>query len=249
MKLVEYLRQIPTNNQRRRVLGTMYFESVTSGKVSFRVSDIRELLVAARTTGAKNWNISRVLDDAGALVNAEGPSGAKQWELTGSGREWVESFAALPGANAASQAAVSDVARLRAQVAGIADVEAQAYASEAVDCLAIGAHRAAIVFIWVAGVHELQERVWAASNPAAITAAAQSHNPKAKKITKRDDLVEYNEALLLQVAQDLGVIDKNQKTELTKALDLRNGSGHPNRLRPKEHKAKAHIEDIITMLF
>ncbi|CAN5372875.1 hypothetical protein BH11ACT4_BH11ACT4_05130 [soil metagenome] len=68
-------------------------------------------------------------------------------------------------------------------------------------------------------------------------------------MTKRDDLVEYNEALLLQVAQDLSVIDKNMKTELTKALDLRNGSGHPNRLRPGEYKAKAHIEDIITMLF
>ena len=102
------------------------------------------------------------------------------------------------------------------RVAAIRDVEAQAFASEAVDCLAIGAHRAAIVFMWVAAVHELQERIWNASDPKSITLAAQTHNPKAKICRKRDDLSEYNEELLLQVSQDLGVIN-NQKAELGKA--------------------------------
>jgi hypothetical protein len=149
----------------------------------------------------------------------------------------------------ASVAKLSDAVILRAQVAGINDSEARTFASEAVDCLEIGAHRAAIVFMWVAAVYEIQERIWAASSPATITAAAQSHNPKARQCKKRDDLSEYNEALLLQIAQDLGILDKNQHTELKKALDLRNGAGHPNKLRPGEHKAKAHIEEIITMLF
>lgn len=249
MKLIEYLKAIAPADQRKRVLATMYFEEVFQSKSKFKPSEIRGSLVAARTPNATNWNVSRTLANAGALVHSDGPARAKLWELTQSGRTWVEQFAALPKANPAAQAAASEVANLRAQVSGIADSEARAFAAEAVDCLEIGAHRAAIVFMWVAAVHELQERIWAVSTPAAITAAAQTHNPRAKKATKRDDLVEYNEALLLQVAQDLSVIDKNMKTELTKALDLRNGSGHPNRLRPGEHKAKAHIEDIITMLF
>lgn len=249
MKLIEYLSQIPATDQRKRVLASMYFESVQSDKTGFKPSEIRDSLGGARTPNVKNWNIARTLANAGALVDSHGPAGTKVWELTASGRAWVESFAPLPQATPAAQAAISEVAKLRAQVAGISDPEARAFASEAVDCLEIGAHRAAIVFMWVAAVHELQERIWAASTPVAITAAAQSHNPRAKSVTKRDDLVEYNEALLLQVAQDLSVIDKNMKTELTKALDLRNGSGHPNRLRPGEYKAKAHIEDIITMLF
>lgn len=138
---------------------------------------------------------------------------------------------------------------LRDRIAAIKDVEARAFASEAVDCLQIGAHRAAIVFMWVAAVHELQERLWRGSDGKGITTAAQSHNPKAKVCKKRDDLSEYNEELLLQIAHDLGVIDKNEKSELIKALGLRNSSGHPNKLRPGEHRAKAHIEDIITMLF
>lgn len=249
MKLIEYLSQIAVTDQRKRVLAVMYFESVIDGKMRFKPSEIRDSLSRARSPNAKNWNIARTLSNAGALVDAEGAAGAKVWELTKSGRAWVEQFAPLPNSRPADQVAISEVAKLRAQVAGIGDTEARAFASEAVDCLEIGAHRAAIVFMWVAAVHELQERVWAAATPATITSAAQAHNPKAKKLNKRDDLVEYNESLLLQVAQDLSVIDKNMKTELSKALDLRNGSGHPNRLRPGEHKAKAHIEDIITMLF
>jgi hypothetical protein len=103
--------------------------------------------------------------------------------------------------------------------------------------------------MWVAAVHEVQERIWAASNPVDITAAAVKHNPKAKVAKKRDDLVEYNEALLLQVAHTIGVLDKNEKSELVKCLDLRNACGHPNKYQPGVHKAKAHIEDIVTILF
>ncbi|MCI2958390.1 hypothetical protein MN032_11865 [Agromyces atrinae] len=249
MKLVEYLAPLSRGNQQSRILATMYFLEATTGTSKFTTGAIRDALAEARTANLKQWNLSARLGSAGHYVHAEGTGVGRTWELTSTGRSAVAAFAPPLPAESPSVAKQSEAAALRTQVAAISDVEARAFASEAVDCLDVGAHRAAIVFMWVAAVHEIQERVWATSTPAAITAAAQSHNPKAKQAKKRDDLSEYNEALLLQVAQDLGVLDKNQHTELKKALDLRNGAGHPNKLRPGEHKAKAHIEEIIQMLF
>lgn len=249
MKLVEYLAPLRNSTQQARILATMYFLEATTGQEQFTTSELRSALAEARTTNLKSWNFTARLGSAGHVVHAEGNGSSRTWELTDSGRQTVEGFAPPLPVSVPAVARQSEAAALRAQVAGIKDPEARAFASEAVDCLQIGAHRAAIVFMWVAAVHEIQERVWAASNPAAITAAAQSHNPRAKVCKKRDDLSEYNEELLLQVAHDLGVIDKNEKAELINALGLRNSSGHPNKLRPGEYRAKAHIEDIITMLF
>ncbi|MFF2368948.1 hypothetical protein [Agromyces sp. NPDC058110] len=249
MKLIEYLAPLKNAGQQPRILAVMLFLERTRGQTKFTVAEIRAALVDARTTGIKGWNIASRLSSARDRVHSTGSGTTRVWELTDTGRAAVEAFAPPLPVEAPGVAKQSEVAALRAQVATIQDAEARAFASEAVDCLEVGAHRAAIVFIWVAAVHEIQERIWSASNPSAITTAAQSHNPKAKVCKKRDDLSEYNEELLLQVAQDLGVVDKNQKTELKKALDLRNGAGHPNKLRPGEHKAKAHIEELVTMLF
>jgi len=249
MKLIEYLQPLQSMSQQRKILAVMYYLRVMDGKGDVSATEIRAELTSARVPGSKSWNISARLGAAGASVHATGAAGARRWELTETGEAGVLKFAPELVPAGSSAPTRSEAATLRRQVSKISDAEAQAFASEAVDCLQIGAHRAAIVFMWVAATHEIQERLWAAASPAAITAAAQVHNPKAKVCKKRDDLGEINENLLLQVAHDLGVIDKNQKTELIKALDLRNGCGHPNKLRPGEHRAKAHIEDLITMLF
>lgn len=249
MKLIEYLHPLQNESQQRKILAVMRFMQVVEGRRALTAAEIRQALVSAREAGARNWNVSARLAAAGASVHASGSAASRQWELTETGRAVVDGFAPSVVASGTPIEAASDVALLRDQMTAIPDVEARAFAIEAVDCLEIGAHRAAIVFMWVAAVHEVQERIWAASTPVAITAAAQSHNPKAKTCKKRDDLSEFNEDLLLQVAHDVGVLDKNQKTELKKALDLRNGCGHPNKLRPGVHRAKAHIEDIVTMLF
>lgn len=249
MKIVEFLAPLKNKSQQHRVLAAMYFLEATQARTEFSTGDIRAALVESRAAGVKTWKIASLLSGSGHYIHATGSSRERIWELTDSGRSAIAGFAPALPARLPGIATQSEVAALRGQVDAIVDSEAREFASEAVDCLEVGAHRAAIVFMWVAAVHELQERVWLASTPAAITAAAQLHSPKAKICKKRGDLSEYNESLLLQVAQDLGVIDKNQHTELKRALDLRNGSGHPNNLRPGEHKAKAHIEDIITMLF
>lgn len=249
MKLIEYLAPLKNSSQQSRILTVMYFLQATTGQRKFTTAELRAALATTRTPNLKSWNFSARLSAAGHAVHADGVGSARTWELTETGLSLVEAIAPPLPVRAPSLVKQSEAAVLRAQVRGITDQEARAFASEAVDCLEIDAHRAAIVFMWVAAAHEVQERLWKASDPQSITAAAQRHSPRAKVCKKRDDLGEYNEELLLQIAHDLGIIDKNQKSELGKALQLRNACGHPNKYRPGENKAKAHIEDIITMLF
>ena len=47
----------------------------------------------------------------------------------------------------------------------------------------------------------------------------------------------------------MSVIGKNTKTELLKALNLRNSCGHPNSLRISAHTAAAHLELLLLNVF
>ncbi|CAM5309288.1 hypothetical protein [Leifsonia shinshuensis] len=57
------------------------------------------------------------------------------------------------------------------------------------------------------------------------------------------------EIQLLQIAEDVGVLDKAEKLILEQALTTRNQSGHPNKYRPGVAKVKSHIEDIVGVLW
>lgn len=145
-------------------------------------------------------------------------------------------------------ALVNATATLEAEAAIIVDEQARRFVEEAILCLRADARRAAVVLMWVVAIYLIQERVWGHGS-AAINAVATKHNPKAKTVSKRDDLSELNEALLLQVAQDLGEIDKNEKRMLDQCLTLRNSCGHPNKYWPGASKVQSHIEDIVSILF
>jgi len=55
--------------------------------------------------------------------------------------------------------------------------------------------------------------------------------------------------MTLQAAQDLGVLDKNEKDTLKERLSLRNRSGHPGKYLPGIKKVSSFIEDVISILF
>lgn len=77
----------------------------------------------------------------------------------------------------------------------------------------------------------------------------KGHRPKASDFKKKDDFAYVNDATLLQVAQDLGVIDKTEKQRLGEALDLRNSCGHPSKYTAREKKVSAFIEDVIGIVW
>jgi hypothetical protein len=224
----------------------MYWHAHFKDERALSSSQIRSALQAARVPKAKLANIADVMNRAGALVDvaSTGDSGERLWALTPTGEAAVRSLAGLPETQPEVEHGVEE---LRKVALKIQDVDVRAYVEEAILCLGVNALRAAIVFMWVGAVRVLQDRVWV-HGPRTVEAAAQKYYQKAK-ISKFDDLATVKETTLLDIARDLGEIDKAQWTILGQCLDTRNQCGHPNKYNPSVAKAKSHIEDIVGILF
>lgn len=77
-----------------------------------------------------------------------------------------------------------------------------------------------------------------------------SWDQKGRPDTRELDHFAYiKDDITLQAAQDLGVLDKNEKDTLKEALGLRNRSGHPGKYRPGSKKVSSFIEDVVSILF
>ena len=74
-------------------------------------------------------------------------------------------------------------------------------------------------------------------------------DPKAKPIKKVDDLVLVKESVLLLSLQELGLVDKNQRSVLEDCLNLRNKCGHPGKYKVGEKKVSSFIEDLVGIVF
>ena len=245
MTLVEFLASSGSRTWRDRVLATLYWHAHFKDERALSGAAVREALQAARVPRAKQANVLDVLNKAGALVDAvsEGPKG-RLWSLTPTGEGAVRALAGLPETQPELEHGVEE---LRKVAATISDGDVREYIEEAVLCLSVSALRASIVFTWVGATRALQDRVWS-HGPRMIEPAAQKYFAKTK-VSKYEDLAGFKEATLLDVARDLGEIDKAQWTVLKQCLDTRNQCGHPNKYRPGILKAKSHIEDIVGILF
>lgn len=171
-------------------------------------------------------------------------AGHKLWSLTDTGESHVRTIVGLPSEQPEIEHGVEELRRV---ANAIGDQQIREYVEEAILCLSVGALRSAIVFIWVGAVRMLQDRVWA-HGQADVEEAAQKYYAKAK-LSKFDDLATIKEVTLLDVARELGELDKAQWTILGQCLDTRNQCGHPNKYNPGVAKAKSHIEDIVGILF
>jgi hypothetical protein len=114
--------------------------------------------------------------------------------------------------------------------------------------LSVGALRAAIVFLWTGAIRTLQEEAFT-NHKATLNAAIAKHDPKARPVNKLEDFAYIRDATALLAFQDLGVLDKGQKTTLGEALDLRNRCGHPTKYTPGVKKASSFIEDVLGIVF
>jgi hypothetical protein len=108
--------------------------------------------------------------------------------------------------------------------------------------------RAAVVFLWSGAIHVIREAVWN-EGPKKVDAALKSHNPGVRDFKKKGDLVNVNDAALLEITVDLAVFDKSEKQQLEHGLTLRNHCGHPVKYKPGESKVSSFIEDISSIVF
>lgn len=246
MTLVEFIAPLAKKTHQDRVLAVLYYRERYEQKTALTVDEVRQALKSARAKGWAKVNVADVLSKSGPLVDTSGLQGKKRlWNLTDSGRERLRILLGLPKADVEVE---HDVGTLEEVVAKVTDADVRDYLEEAVKCLQVGSLRACTVFVWVAAIRTIQSNMMAKGS-AAVTAAVQRHDPKARPVKGLDDFAHVKDATALLAAKDLGILDKNQKDTLTEALNLRNRCGHPGKYRPGVKKVSAFVEDITSIVF
>ncbi len=246
MTLVEFVAPLSKKTHQDRILGVLYFRERYEQKTALTVEEVRHGLKSARAKGWANVNVADVLSKAGPLVDTSGLQGNRRlWNLTDSGREHLRKLLGLPKADVEVE---HDVGTLEDLVAKVSDPDVRNYLEEALKCLQVGALRACGVFVWTAGIRSIHMGMMAKGS-AAVTAAVQKHDSKARTVKSVDDFAHVKDATTLLAAKDLGVLDKNEKDTLTEALNLRNRCGHPGKYRPGVKKVSAFVEDVTSIVF
>ena len=246
MTLVEFLSPLSKGTHQNRILAVLYYRERYEQKTALTIEDIRQGLKSARAKGWAKVNISDVLNKSGHLVDTGGLQGKKRlWSLTDSGREHVRKLFGLPQADLEVE---HDVGTLEGIIAGVANSDVRHYLEEGIKCLQVGALRACTVFVWVAAVRTIQTEIMAKGSNT-VNSALQKHDAKARTVKSLDDFAYIKDATTLLAAQELGILDKNQKDTLTESLNLRNRCGHPGKYRPGVKKVSAFVEDVTSIVF
>jgi hypothetical protein len=179
---------------------------------SKKVAAITQLLLNAGLRGAKNWSISKELSRAKGLAVLTQTG----WELTGSGRLHVVKVVGGP------ETRLADVATsLRTLLSGVTSPDVKAFLEEAVSCYEHKFYRAAIMLSWVGAIAILHQHVFdhkLAQFNAEATRRTQNSRDKWRNAVSLDDLGRMTEHEFLQVIDGIGVLDKNVRVELEKAL-------------------------------
>jgi hypothetical protein len=242
----EFLQPLPRASQRDLVLAAMYYLRRYEGHEAVTTSGIKNAFVRARHQRGKRIQHAAVLSQAAPFVHSPGKDNRHLlWSLTETGDERVRELLDLPTAEPEVE---HEVGALQALASKVTDEDVRGYVEEAIKCLQVSALRAAVVFLWTGAVATLRDGVWAQGAPA-VNACLRKHDPKARDVKKMDDFAYVKDGALLQAAEDFGLIDKTEKTQLGQALDLRNSCGHPTRYVARVKKVAAFVEDVVGIVW
>lgn len=245
MTLVEFISPLKKSTHGDRVLATLYYKKHVDSEDALTVKQIKEALRSARAPNWSKVNISDVLAKSGHYVDGIQSNGARTWKLTESGDGYVRELLKLPGEK---PEIVHDVNTLSQLAASLGDQEISSYVEESLTCLAAGALRASVVFLWSGAIRTIQQEMLKLDR-SKMNAAIQKHDPKARKISRIDHFAYIKDRVSILAAMDLGLLDKNEKDTLIEALNLRNRSGHPGKYKPGVKKVSSFIEDLISIVF
>jgi hypothetical protein len=204
------------------------------------VTALRERAASAGLKINDRWNPSSTLSRSRGLA-IKVPAG---WELTESGKAYLRNL----GVTSLSPAAVQVASDLRAHLAKIQNPATHAFVEEAIKCYEAQLYRSAIVMSWLAAVDVLH-RVVVAQHLADFNSEAKKCNSNWKTAVNEDGVGRMPENDFLDRLAGINVLGKNQKAELKKALDLRNGCGHPNSLKVGPNVVAAHLELLLLNVF
>lgn len=206
-------------------------------------AQIKDLETRAKAAGFRvpnSWNISSILSRSqGAAIRV--PAG---WELTEKGKSQLNSL----GAASPNPAATRVAADLRKHLDQIKDGTTRAFVEEAIKCYEARLYRSAVVMSWIAAMDVLHREV-AHHHLASFNAEAKKFNNNWKRAANQDGIARMPEGDFLDRLVPIGIIGKNVKEELAKALKLRNACGHPNSLQVGPNMVAGHIETLILNVF
>jgi hypothetical protein len=246
MSPAEFLAPVIHSTRRESVLAAIYYIESERGKVGVRVGEIRDVLKLGRVRNATRINVSQVLAQSEHLVEmTEGGGNRHVWKLTFYGRNYVRHILSIDDDEVEAQETIDSLSLI---VSTINDSDIADYVQESLVCRRSGALRACVVFLWSGGIRALQHKIMSQGHTS-VNEALQRHDPKARAVKSVDDFATVKESVLLLLAQDVGLIDKNERQMLEHALDLRNKCGHPGKYRPGEKKVSAFVEDVIKIVF
>ena len=244
--LVEFVASLGRARNRDKVLAVLYYYHRYEQVDALTVEQVRGGLQKTRLKGWKKINVADVLAKCGPQVDTSATVGQRRlWKLTKTGEQYVRSILSLPEVEPEIE---HDVGTLRTLARQIHNLEIRGYVEEAILCLSVNALRAATVFLWSGAIRRIQEQLLSKS-AANLNAALQQHDPKCRRVSTIDHFAYVKDRTTLLTAQDLGLLDKNERETLGEALGLRNRCGHPSKYKLGTKKASSFIEDVVSIIF
>jgi hypothetical protein len=246
MTIVEFLYPLKELSLRDICLAAFYYVQRYEKTESLTVEKLRVVIRKAKIPRAASLNLADVLSKSAPYVDTIGKEGHRfLWALTSTGQKHVRTLVNLPVVEVEIE---NDVTSLRQLLKKITDSDTLDYIDEGIKCLSINALRACVVFLWAGVVKKIRDSVMSCG-AATINPLVLKYDPKARQVKNIDDLVYIKESILLLVAQDLGIFDKNERGILENCLDLRNKCGHPGKYKIGPKKVSSFIEDIVGIVF
>lgn len=246
MKIVEFLNPLKKNPLRDICLAALYYQQRYSQEEAMTVESLRTILKRARIPKAAKLNLAAVLSQSAPYVDVSGKEGNRfLWAITQTGQDHIRKLLNLPEADIEIE---HNVSSLESLVQSITDEDTSDYIKEAIKCISVNALRAAVVFTWAGVVHEIKSKIMKLGKKE-INNAAMKFDAKARLVKRIDDFAYFKESTLLLIAQELGIFDKNEKSILEDALNIRNKCGHPGKYKIGLKKVSSFIEDVTGILF
>jgi hypothetical protein len=137
---------------------------------------------------------------------------------------------------------VLKMADLQQYVDAVLADEDEVLLSEASDCLAAGAHRAAYITVWLAAAESLRRKFVEASvrdNRAAVILG---------QIQEREAQHKAVDGLLIDKAKEYGFITDAERTRLRHLYENRNVFGHPYEQRPSEQLVETAASEAVDIV-
>lgn len=155
-----------------------------------------------------------------------------------------EALSAKLGASTAARTAEVSLRKLESK---LTDGPSSKFLAEAIDCLEIGAYRAAIVMGWILTVDHLIAYIVANGLPEfnEVLAKNTDRRVRVSKIENRDDFGDIPEKKLIEFSRSASLISNDVRKVLEQKLDVRNSAAHPSTVSFSRVKAVDFLEDLI----